>query len=149
MQNIQSTAFLGVIAEGKGLVHYQLFKRSVDGEKFKEFIQTLAGVMEGQKWVLYLDNLQVHKTPAAKEMYRELNIPVIWAPKYQPQLNGIEYYFSQLKKHVKRFRLQDMLEERKRKFDVIIPLAVPMIETKMVDKFIKHVYHEFKIKVIN
>ena len=42
-----------------------------------------------------------------------------------------------------------MLEERKRKFDVIIPLAVPMIETKMVDKFIKHVYHEFNIKVIN
>ena len=32
--NIAATAFVGAIALDKGIVHYELFKRSVDGEKF-------------------------------------------------------------------------------------------------------------------
>ena len=65
-----------------------------------------------------------------------LGIETIFAPKYQPELNAIEYYFSQLKKGVKRIRLQDMMEERSRKFDEIIPLVVPTVKTETIDKMI-------------
>ncbi len=39
--NIQSTAFVGVVAKDRGIFHYELQKRSIDSEKFITFLRNL------------------------------------------------------------------------------------------------------------
>ena len=46
---------------------------------------------------LYLDDLAVHKTLRAKDLYLDLNIQVIYTAPYSPEYNPIEFLFSALK----------------------------------------------------
>ena len=59
---ISATAFLGVVCADKGLFHYQLFERSVNGERFQVFLRNLKKKHGDGKLILYLDNLAVHKS---------------------------------------------------------------------------------------
>jgi hypothetical protein len=54
-------ALLCSIAEGKGIYHYQMYKRSVNGDGFIEWLEGLKDVHGRTKMVVYLDHLRVHK----------------------------------------------------------------------------------------
>ena len=144
--NIQSTAFLGAICLDEGLVHYETFDRSVNTPKFIQFIENMHQKIGEQKYAIYLDNLAVHKSKLAKDVYEKLGIETIWAPPYTPELNAIEEYFSMLKHHVKQARLKDMVSKNRRKYKAYIKEAVKKIDVEVVNKFINHNLKLFGIK---
>ena len=83
-RNIKSTSFVGAISKGKKVVHYQTFPRSINAERFIEFLRGLRRVYDRGRLTIYMDNLRVHKTLMVRDVYEELDIKVIWAPTYSP-----------------------------------------------------------------
>ena len=67
-----------------------------------------------------MDNLKVHRTPDVQKVMAELDFSYCMAPIYSPDYNPIEYYFSMLKRLVKRERLQDLVKSNERDFDEIV-----------------------------
>ena len=74
-----------------------------------------------------------------------MNIEAIWAPAYSPDYNPIEFYFGQLKRIVRKWRLQDMVRGRQRTFEELIPLAVLEIKNEVVNNCIEHVYKLYNL----
>ena len=74
-----------------------------------------------------------------------MNIEAIFAPAYSPDYNPIEYYFSMLKRIVRKWRLQDMVRGRQRGFEELVPLAVREIKKEDVNKCIEHVYKLYNL----
>ena len=52
-----------------------------------------------------MDSLPVHRGEEVQTVMDELDIEVMWAPKYSPDYNPIELVFSQIKALMKRLRL--------------------------------------------
>ena len=102
---IKATAFLGVIGQNKAIFHYHLYPRSVNTERYIIFLKSLRKKHGKGPIILYLDNLNVHKSKDSRKAYDELEIYPIWAPIYSPEMNPIEYVFSGLKSKVKKMRL--------------------------------------------
>ena len=76
---------------------------------------------------------------------RKLTLPNCFAPAYSPDYNPIEYYFSMLKRIVRKWRLQDMVRGRQRGFEELVPLAVREIKKEDVNKCIEHVYKLYNL----
>ena len=68
------------------------------------------------------------------------NLTPIFAPTYSPALNPIETIFSWLKQRVKKMRLKDMLQNRHRDFDTLVPLAVRELKKEDINRAIRHVH---------
>ena len=100
-----------------GLVHYRMYDFSVNAKKFIGFLKELRRRLPKGEVVIYMDNLNVHKTPAVKEVMADLNFTYCMSPFYSPDYNPIEFYFSMLKRLVKRERLQDIVNDRERDFE--------------------------------
>ena len=118
--NIQSTAFLGAIAQDRGLFYWNTYDRSVNTKKFIRFLRQLRKRHGKGRFYLYMDNLNVHKANASKAEMEELDIFPMWAPIYSPDYNPIEMMFSKLKGIVKRMRLKDMLKEEGKTFPELL-----------------------------
>ena len=122
--NIKSTALLASIGMDKGVVHFETFRRSVDGEKFMGYLRNLKRAHGRKRMVLYMDNLRVHLRKDVMKLYEELNIRPIFAPPYSPMYNPIEFVFAMLKHKVKKWRIQDMMKRKQRSYDELVPKAI-------------------------
>ena len=79
-----------------------------------------------------MDNLQVHKTINAKQLYKDLGIFPIFSITYMPDFNPIETCFAQVKRIFCKQRLWalindvpfDMDEQVDEAFDVVTPELV-------------------------
>ena len=69
----------------------------------------------------------------------ELDIVPIYAPVYEPEYNPIELVFSQMKAMMKRLRLQDMVQERRRSFKELMPIVIRRLDVDKIDNCIEHV----------
>ena len=78
-----------------------LFDKSINAQKFKEFLVNLRHKYPFRKIAIVMDNLQVHKTKAVQKKMRELQLEVIWNVPYSPEYNAIEYVFAMVKKNYK------------------------------------------------
>ena len=70
----------------------------------------------------------------------------MWAPIYSPEMNAIEFYFSQLKHRVKKARLQEMVRGRTPEYETLVENAVKDIDVEVVNKCVDHVLKIFKLK---
>ena len=95
--------------------------------------------------VIYMDNLKVHITPAVKEVMAELKFTYCMSPFYCPDYNPIEYYFSMLKRLVKRERLQDLVANRERDFDEIVKEVYDKMADYKIDNCILNVLKLYEI----
>ena len=127
-------------------MYYELHDRSIDRPKYKEFLKRLQEKMAGRPWVLYQDNLKVHCSEESKEFMEEAGISCIWAPFYSPEHNAIEFFFSQLKRQVKKRRLAAMVRGRKPTYEELVASALPDIPIEKIDNCIEHVLKIFKLK---
>ena len=59
--------------------------------------------------------------------------------------NPIEFVFSKLKHAVRNMRLQDMMNNRKRTFEELVPIAVNQLTLSDVNNCIEHVYKLYGI----
>ena len=139
-------AFLGVIAMNHGLVYYQMYDNSVDAKKFISFLRELKTIVRNKEVVIFMDNLAVHKTNDVKAVMSELKFSYLMAPFYSPDYNPIEYYFSILKRLVKIERLQDLVANRERNFDVIVAKVYDKIGKDKINNIILHTNKLFNIK---
>jgi transposase len=64
--------------------------------------------MKEAPFVIFMDNLYVHKSSETRAAMAELNIKCIFNVPYSPQFNPIERGFSVVKNHYKRARLNAM-----------------------------------------
>ena len=92
-----------------------------------------------------MDNLQVHKTLEVQEELAFMNAEPLWAPIYAPDYNPIEFCFSKLKALVKKMRLKDMLTNRQRPFEELVPLAVRELKKEEINNCIEHVYRLYDL----
>ena len=91
-----------------------------------------------------MDNLRVHTSKLSMEKMEELNIQPMFAPIYEPDYNPIELVFSQMKLMMKRYRLQDMVKEKKRSFKELMPLVLRRLDVFKIDRCIEHVLDLFE-----
>ena len=87
----------------------EMFDEAIDEQSFIGYLRRLARVCRGQKVALVMDNLSVHKTPAVKELMIQLKFEWIYNVPYSPQLNAIEFAFSQVKLFYKQLKLRALV----------------------------------------
>ena len=80
------------------------FKQSVNIPKFKVFLEELRAKNFFDDICIYFDNLSIHRSNAIKERMDELSIAYIFGPNASPEMNAVEYVFSQSKAYVKKKR---------------------------------------------
>ena len=69
--------------------HVQVFPKSINKSKFKQFLQNLRDKFPFEDIILVMDNLSFHKSNAVKLM-DELGFLYTWTPVYSPSYNGVE-----------------------------------------------------------
>ena len=114
---VRTQAIIAAISEEVGLEHVMIRPRAINGEHFIEFLEQLREKSGDQYIVLFMDNLQVHKTKEVKAAYERLKYSAVFNLPYSPDFNGIESYFSLVKGHYKKLLLQIMMKGET--FDVV------------------------------
>ena len=61
---MEATAFLGVVGWDKRVFYYELYPKSVNGDKFRLFLRNLRYKLGRQRVVIYMDNLRLHHSKA-------------------------------------------------------------------------------------
>ena len=87
-----------------------------------------------------MDNLQIHTYNCTHRVYDELNIVPVFNPVSSPDLNPIEYMFSKVKTLTRKARLKDILSNRKRTYNEIVPEVISQVTKEDVNNCIYHVY---------
>ena len=100
-----TTAVLAGISAEKGVEIVMTFDKSVNTDKFFEFLQRLRFECPFDKIALFMDRLSVHTCKRSKEKMKfHRFIPVYNSP-YSPDFNPIEQVFGNAKRDIKRDRL--------------------------------------------
>lgn len=55
-----------------------------------------------KKWYVFLDNCRIHKGKRTKAFVEERGIRLLFNQAYHPEYNGIEGFWSQMKRHYRR-----------------------------------------------
>jgi hypothetical protein len=104
----------------------------VSDDNFPDYILDLAVKMDYEPFYLYMDNLWVHDTADAKNIYEEMKITRVKNISYAPDLNPIEACFSHVKRVFNKARLNalandedfDMEKNIRKAFKAITPELV-------------------------
>ena len=102
-------ALLSGISKEKGQEHHQIFERSVNIDKFFEFLAGLRAVNGDDKICLFMDNLGVHISPKSKTEMRRLKFRFVYNLAYRPDLNPIEFVFSMFKSNFRALRARKLM----------------------------------------
>ena len=65
--------------------------------------------MKYRRYVLFMDNLRVHKANVVKEYLAETGVRIIFNVPYFPQGNPIELVFAQVKREFKTLRTNQIV----------------------------------------
>ena len=74
-----------------------LFQKSVNVDKFKEYLEKLREENEDAKICIFMDNLTAHTSNKSKEAMNKLGFRYIYNVAYSPDFNPIEFIFSKVK----------------------------------------------------
>lgn len=96
-RNVTCLAALSTTGVGPSLA----FEGALTGTVFAQWVreQLVPTLRPGQ--LVVLDNLSVHKTPAARQAIEAAGCHMRFLPAYSPDFNPIELVFSQLKAHLR------------------------------------------------
>ena len=91
-----------------GIIHHEITEKTVDSDKFIEFITNLIGKLcqddktfekyKNRKYVLVFDNARCHVSKKIIEYLKFGKFDVLTLPPYSPYYNAAEYVFNWLKK---------------------------------------------------
>lgn len=105
------TAVIASMTKEKGIGPLKLYPKALTAEEFIEFLKELRREYGRRPLSLFMDNLYVHKSRAAREHFEKLNIEPIWNVSYSPEFNPIEAVFSKVKAIFKRRRLNALVRK--------------------------------------
>ena len=83
--NEPTLALLAAISKDKGLEHWQLFPKSVNVTKFKEWLAGLKAANSDEKLCLFMDNLGVHRAEDTTTEMKRLGFRWIFNLPYSPE----------------------------------------------------------------
>ena len=90
-------AVLSGISREKGQELFMLFQKSVNVPKFQEYLTKLREANNDAKICIFMDNLNVHKSPDSKKTLQDLGYRWVWNVAYAPDWNPIEFTFARVK----------------------------------------------------
>ena len=129
--NAKTLAFVVAMSEDKGLVAIETFARSLDKDDFIEFLKKIRKCYGVQKIGLYLDNASFHTANKVKDYARKNDIDLIFAPVYSPEFNPSESLIGYLKQHIKKKRLQNIIEDKEQTYEQMLKEAKKRVTNKM------------------
>ena len=85
-----------------GLTAPWVFEGAIDRDAFDVYVETQLAPTLARGDVVILDNLNVHKSPGAAKVLRQIGAWFLFLPQYSPDLNPIEMAFAKLKAHLRK-----------------------------------------------
>lgn len=101
----KTIAVLAGISAEKGVEIVMSFDKSVNTDKFMEFLQRLRFENPFDRIALFMDRLSVHTCRKSKDKMAFHKIIPIYNSPYSPDFNPIEQVFSVVKRQIKKERL--------------------------------------------
>ena len=80
--NIKTTAVVAAISSRDGLLLWNNYGKSVDRYKFLDFLKLLHEKVKYRRYILFMDNLRVHKTKVVKEYLSSIQREIIFNVPY-------------------------------------------------------------------
>jgi transposase len=110
-RNWKTLSLIGAIRLGRSPC-LMTNRGSVNGKIFLRFVRRhlLPTLRPGD--VVIMDNLNFHKMKVVREAIEAVGATPLYLPTYSPELNPIELWWGDVKRHLRRLRLdaQDLLE---------------------------------------
>ena len=106
--NIKTTATIAGISYQHGLVNWRNFDKSVNTDKFIEYLKILNNRFQNKKLALFMDNLRVHHTIRVREFCKLHDISIIFNVPYFPDGNPIELIFAKVKRQFKSMKTNEI-----------------------------------------
>ena len=129
-------AVLCGISKEVGVELFQIFERSVNVDKFLEYLSNLRASNHETKICLFMDNLSAHTSERAKKAMRDRGFRYIYNVPYRCDLNPIELVFSQVKSYFKAMRAKKFMGLHQDSHKVVVTKAFDMVKKKNVVKCI-------------
>ena len=83
----------------------------INGERFRIYVERVLGPTLKPGDIVIMDNLGSHKSKAVRNAIRAAGARLLFLPKYSPDLNPIEQFFSKLKhwlRHAEKRTIDDL-----------------------------------------
>ena len=132
-------ALLCGISKEQGVDHYQIFEKSVNVDKFIEYLNGLRASQPDAKICLFMDNLSAHTSERSKKAMRDRNFRYIYNVPYKPDYNPIELVFSQVKSYFKALRAKKFTGLTQDSHEALVAQAIGKVKKKNVVKCVEHV----------
>lgn len=84
------------------------FRKHSRKEKVKSFLKRIRKANPKGRIIIILDNFKSHKAKIVRECAKELNIILVYLPKYSPDLNPIEYIWKDIKKEISKTFIKNL-----------------------------------------
>ena len=141
----EAIAVLGGISLERGVDLMLQFKKAVNIEKFKVWLDELRARYPFDDICLVMDNLAVHRSKAAIERIDELGFEYVFTPAYCPDSNPIESVFSIFKGELKKKRIKSILNGQIADLPRLIETIWQRLEVLKIAHCIVHVLKFLKI----
>ena len=106
---------------------------AVDGIAFQVYVKEVLAPTLRPGQIVVLDNLQVHKNQAVREMVEAQGCELLFLPSYSPDFNPIEQAFSKLKTFVRKHKART-----KQALDDVIAAALKVVTLQDVIGWFSH-----------
>jgi transposase len=88
----------------KGVLRHASIPESMKGKDFLSFVQQQLSPRLEQGKVVVMDNLKAHKIEGVQQAIQQKGATVLYLPRYSPDFNPIEMYWSTLKAFVRQMK---------------------------------------------
>ena len=146
LANLQepTLAVLSAISKENGQEHYQVYKDSVNVQKFKQYLQELRAKNGDEKIALFLDNLSAHRSEKSKAEAAKLGFRFIFNVPYSPEYNPIEFVFSKVKQRFRTLRARKLAGVTQDGHEAMLRQAVESVRKKDIVNCVNHVLKMLK-----
>lgn len=93
----------------EGIEHSRIFTRSINTQKFSQYLEELRVINDNKNIAIFMDNLSVHHSRKTKLKLEELGIKSLFNIPYSPEYNGIELCFAKIKRSYKNLRASKLV----------------------------------------
>ena len=110
--SIKTTAVIAAITSEHGLLYYECFDRSVNVDKFRDYIDHLRAKLGRREATIFMDNLSVHRSKRTLEHMQSRRFTALFNAAYSPEYMPIEFVFSVVKRKFKQLKTNAVLNKQ-------------------------------------
>ena len=132
-------SLLSGISKERGQEHYQLYTKSLNIQRFKEYLKELRARNGDDKVCIFMDNLAVHTSEKTKKYMKELGFRWIFNVAYSPEWNPIETVFSLYKRKFRALRARKITGQLQMGHEAMVHRAVGETKKQDIANCVNHV----------